>query len=288
MKEVEELRGKYSFGKKSHRSNKTIETEINKVILDGEKDSGAKDTEERKGTNRAAIGIGPDYAKSTFNYENLNEGQRERLDMVFIKNHWHYWKLKRALDIFLSFFAIIGLSPIMLIICLAIVIDDPHGGPIYKQIRIGRHGDEFLMYKFRSMVVGADKVQEKLDAQNEKDGPVFKMKNDPRITRIGKVLRKTSLDELPQFFNILKGDMTIVGPRPPLPREVAQYNEYQQLRLMVTPGLTCKWQAQPNRDNVSFEEWMDMDMDYIGERTLVGDLKLIMKTIRSMAHGDGS
>jgi lipopolysaccharide/colanic/teichoic acid biosynthesis glycosyltransferase len=128
------------------------------------------------------------------------------------------------------------------------------------------------------MRANADKMLEQLKAQNEMDGPVFKIKNDPRITRVGKFLRKVSLDELMQFFNVLKGDMTLVGPRPPLPREVAYYTDYQKLRLLVTPGITCTWQIHKNRNDVPFEEWVEMDIEYIQTRTYLNDIKIMLKT----------
>lgn len=187
----------------------------------------------------------------------------------------------------LSSCAIIVLSPLLLIISLLIVIDDPHGGPIYKQTRIGRHGKEFIMYKFRSMVHDADKMQAELAAQNQMDGPVFKIKDDPRITRVGKLLRKTSLDELPQLFNIIKGDMTIVGPRPPLPKEVEEYDEMHKMRLMVTPRLTCDWQVQPAKNDIPFEDWVDLDLDYIGKRSVWKDIKLIARTVLMMFRRNG-
>ena len=166
----------------------------------------------------------------------------------------------------------------MIIIAIVIVIDDPSAGPFYKQIRVGRHGEEFYMYKFRTMRANADKMIEELVKQNEMDGPVFKMKEDPRITRVGKFLRKVSLDELMQFFNVLKGDMTLVGPRPPLPREVQYYTDYQKLRLLVTPGLTCTWQISKNRNDIPFEQWVEMDIEYIQTRTYRNDLKIMLKT----------
>jgi len=166
----------------------------------------------------------------------------------------------------------------MIVIALVIVIDDPSAGPFYKQIRVGRHGKEFYMYKFRTMRAGADKMLEELKARNEMDGPVFKIKDDPRITRIGKYLRKLSLDELMQFFNVLKGEMTLVGPRPPLPGEVEHYTDYQRLRLLVTPGITCTWQISKNRNDIPFEQWVEMDIEYIQTRTFPNDLKIMLET----------
>lgn len=189
-----------------------------------------------------------------------------------------YWICKRIQDIILSSIALIILSPLLLIISLAIYIDDPHGSPIFTQIRVGRDGKLFKFYKFRSMCVNAESMLDRLLEKNEMDGPAFKIKDDPRITRVGKFIRKTSIDELPQLWNILKGDMSIVGPRPPLPREVEQYDAYQRQRLFVTPGLTCYWQIQPSRNELSFDEWIDLDVKYIQERSFLVDWKIIFKT----------
>ena len=175
----------------------------------------------------------------------------------------------------------------MLIVALVIYIDDPHGSPIFKQIRAGRDGKPFTLYKFRSMYVDAEQRLGELIDENEMDGPAFKIKNDPRITRVGKFIRRTSIDELPQLLNILKGDMSIVGPRPALPREVEQYDEYQMQRLYVSPGLTCYWQIQPQRNNVSFDEWMALDIKYIRERSFLTDWKIIFKTIGAVMRREG-
>lgn len=198
-----------------------------------------------------------------------------------------YWIGRRAQDIFFSALALIVLSPILLILLLVVWLDDPHGGPIFSQERVGRNGKPFRFYKFRSMRVGAEDMLDTLLQENEMDGPVFKIKNDPRITRVGKVLRKTGLDELPQLWNILKGDMSIVGPRPPLPREVEQYSDYEKQRLYITPGLTCYWQVQPHRNEISFEEWVELDLKYIRERSFLTDWKLIFRTIGSVLRGSG-
>lgn len=190
-----------------------------------------------------------------------------------------YWMGRRAQDIFFSLLALIVLAIPMLIVGLVIWIDSPGASPIFAQDRVGRDGRIFRFYKFRSMIPDAEsKLNEVLD-QNEMDGPVFKMKNDPRITRVGRFIRRTSLDELPQLINILKGDMSIVGPRPALPREVAQYTDYEKQRLYVTPGLTCYWQIQPNRNELSFDEWMELDLKYIQDRSFWLDWKLIFQTL---------
>ena len=203
---------------------------------------------------------------------------REKLEAIIEKSYVTFWKQKRLFDIFFATLILLFFIPLMFIIAIIIVIDDPSAGPFYKQIRVGRHGKEFYMYKFRTMRANSDKMIDELVKQNEMDGPVFKMKEDPRITRVGKYLRKLSLDELMQFFNVLKGDMTLVGPRPPLPREVQYYTDYQRLRLLVTPGLTCTWQISKNRNDIPFEQWVEMDIEYIQTRTYLNDLKIMLKT----------
>ena len=197
----------------------------------------------------------------------------------------HQWKF--VVDILASFFIILIWSPILLLIAAAIKLTSK--GPIvFKQKRVGLRGREFSIYKFRTMVQDAEKLREKLEAQNEMDGPVFKIKNDPRITRIGRLLRKTGLDEVPQFFNVLKGDMSLVGPRPPLPSEVEQYERWQLRRLSMRPGITCIWQIAPNRNTISFDEWMRLDLQYIDTWSLKIDFMLLIRTIQTVARGSGS
>lgn len=210
--------------------------------------------------------------------DKVDERTREKLEAIIEKSYTSYWKKKRLFDVFFTTLILLFSLPLMIIIAIIIVIDDPSAGPFYKQIRVGRHGKEFYMYKFRTMRPNSDKIIDNLVKQNEMDGPVFKMKEDPRITRVGKFLRKVSLDELMQFFNVLKGDMTLVGPRPPLPREVQFYTDYQRLRLLVTPGITCTWQIHKNRNDVPFEEWVEMDIEYIQTRTYLNDLIIMLKT----------
>ena len=190
-----------------------------------------------------------------------------------------YWMGRRAQDVFFSLLALIVLAVPMAIVALVIWIDSPGASPIFSQDRVGRDGKIFKFYKFRSMIPNAEARLKDVLAQNEMDGPVFKMKNDPRITRVGRFIRRTSIDELPQLINILKGDMSIVGPRPALPREVAQYTDYERQRLYVTPGLTCYWQIQPNRNELTFDEWMELDLKYIQDRNFWLDWKLIFQTI---------
>ena len=193
---------------------------------------------------------------------------------------------KRFFDIFLCVFALIVLSPVLLVIAILIKCED--GGPVFfKQTRLTKGCKEFGMYKFRSMCVDAEAKLEALMDQNEMEGPAFKIENDPRITKIGKFIRKTSIDELPQLLNIIKGDMSIIGPRPPLPREVAEYTEYEKQRLIITPGLTCYWQAQPHRNDLTFDEWMALDMKYIRERSFLTDWKIIFMTVGAVIGMNG-
>lgn len=203
-------------------------------------------------------------------------------------NKLGYRILKRSFDFLASLFALIVLSPLLLVVALIIFIDDPHGSPFFAQVRVGKDGKEFKMYKFRSMVCNAEELLNELQAKNEKDGPVFKIKDDPRITRIGHFIRKTSIDELPQLFNIIKGDMSVVGPRPALPSEVAAYNKFQRRRLQVKPGLTCYWQASDNRDDISFDDWMKLDIKYIHERSFWVDVKIILRTVKVVLTGQGN
>ncbi|MCD7837326.1 MAG: sugar transferase [Clostridiales bacterium] len=204
-----------------------------------------------------------------------------------IRSHRYYEQIKRFFDIVCSLTALVVLAVPMLLLCVIVFLDDPHGSPIFSQTRIGKDGKPFRFYKFRSMYTDSEARLEELLAQNEMDGPVFKMKNDPRITRVGRFIRRCSIDELPQLFNILRGDMSIVGPRPALPREVEQYTERQQARLCVLPGLTCLWQVQDDRNSLSFEEWMELDLQYIRERSLWLDLRLILRTARAVVRMSG-
>lgn len=203
----------------------------------------------------------------------------------------NYWIVRRTQDILLSVLALLVLWPVMLVVALAVWIDSPGASPIFSQDRVGRDGKVFRFYKFRSMVPNAEEKLKELLDQNEMEGPAFKIKDDPRITRVGRFIRKTSLDELPQLWNILRGDMSIVGPRPPLPREVAEYGEYENQRLLVTPGLTCYWQIQPRRNELTFDEWVALDVKYIEDscergRFLV-DWKIIFGTFGAVLGMNG-
>ncbi len=198
-----------------------------------------------------------------------------------------YWAMRRLQDVVLSILALAVLTPFMLLIMAIILVDDPKGSPIFRQERVGKDGKHFMMFKFRTMVVGAE---EQLPALMRKHGcasPSFKLENDPRITRVGGFLRKTSIDELPQLINIIKGEMSIVGPRPVVQREVDQYDAYQRQRLLITPGLTCFWQIQPHRNCVPFDQWVEMDLRYIRERSFLTDWRIIFGTIRAVLNMEG-
>lgn len=200
--------------------------------------------------------------------------------------HTYFWlKVKDAFDLLFSVVVFIFMIPVMIIIAILIKLTD--GGPIlFKQERIGLNGRRFICYKFRSMVVNAEELIEHLEDLNESDGPTFKIENDPRITKIGRILRKTSLDELPQFYNVIRGDMSVVGPRPPLLKEVHQYEREQLRRLSMKPGITCIWQTK-GRNQVTFKEWMRMDLEYIDNWSWWMDLKIMVNTVGVILKANG-
>jgi exopolysaccharide biosynthesis polyprenyl glycosylphosphotransferase len=192
---------------------------------------------------------------------------------------------KRAFDLLSSAFALIALAPLFIFVALAIKLTSK--GPVFfKQNRVGKHGHDFGMYKFRSMVTNAEEIRKNLEYLNEQSGPVFKIKNDPRITPVGRFIRKYSIDELPQLFNILVGDMSVVGPRPALPSEVDRYDNWHLNRLSVPPGLTCVWQVS-GRNSVPFEKWMEMDAHYVKNWSFSYDMLLIVKTLPVVFFGRG-
>ena len=211
----------------------------------------------------------------------------ERTEQIVQASRRKYWKRKRVFDFAASLLLLALSAPLLLLLAVLICLDDPRGGPIFRQTRLGLGGRRFTMYKFRTMAVDAEQRRAELAALNEMDGPVFKIREDPRVTRIGKFLRRSSLDELPQLFNVLRGDMSIIGPRPPLPCEAAEYTDYQSLRLIVKPGLTGLWQVRTDRNAVSFAEWVEDDMEYILNASLWGDVKLMLKTPFVMLRGEG-
>lgn len=209
--------------------------------------------------------------------------EEQEIIQIERKENILYEVSKRALDVIASFLGLVILSPILLIVAILIKLESK-GPAIFAQSRIGLNGKEFKMYKFRSMVQNAEELKEKLAKQNEMSGPMFKMKNDPRVTKVGKFIRKTSIDELPQLLNILKGDMTLVGPRPSLPREVEKFESWMLKRLEVKPGLTCYWQVS-GRNNIDFYEWMKLDLKYVNDMSFWLDIKLIFKTV-AVLFGD--
>ncbi|MBE6533843.1 MAG: sugar transferase [Ruminococcaceae bacterium] len=207
--------------------------------------------------------------------------------MCTVKKKPVYAFFKRLIDIVFSILGILILLVPFLIISLIIIIDSPGASPIFVQKRIGKGGKEFKFYKFRTMIPRAEEKLPEILAQNEMDGPVFKIKDDPRITRFGRIIRKTSIDEFPQLWNVLKGDMSFVGPRPPLSREVEQYTEEQRIRIAIKPGITCYWQVQPKRNSLSFEEWLALDIKYIEERSFLTDIKIFFKTFGAVFGLEG-
>lgn len=215
----------------------------------------------------------------------------DNMDIHFIQRSKKYKKsfayefTKRAIDIFASLAALICLSPIMIVIIILIKIDS-RGPVIFSQNRVGKNGKIFKMYKFRSMVINAEDLLKELKSKNEMSGPMFKIKHDPRVTKIGRFIRKTSLDELPQLINVLKGDMSLVGPRPNLPKEVREFDKWMLDKLVIKPGLTCFWQVM-GRNSIGFVQWMNLDIEYVEKRSLKLDIILIFKTIRVL-FGDNT
>ncbi|UQD53500.1 sugar transferase [Bacillus methanolicus] len=218
-------------------------------------------------------------AKSSSAASNFQFGHSHQ--RVIVNDSKGYLIMKRLLDICGAIIGLVCLSWLFLVVAILIKLEDPKGPIIFKQVRVGKDGKEFYMYKFRSMVTNAEEFLGSLLHLNETTGAMFKMKDDPRVTKIGRFIRKTSIDELPQLWNVLKGEMSLVGPRPPLPREVAQYTEYDKQRLFVTPGCTGLWQVS-GRSNVGFEEMVELDLIYIRERSFLYDIGIIFKTIKIM------
>lgn len=214
------------------------------------------------------------------------ENKKVLIDEQAQNQRYVYRFFKRALDIVASVIGLIVLSPVFLIVSLAIKVEDR--GPIfYSQVRLGKGQRPFKMYKFRSMIVDADKKLEKLLKQNEVEGAMFKMKDDPRITKTGKFIRKHSLDELPQLWNVLLGDMSLVGPRPPLEREVVEYSEYDKQRLIAKPGCTGLWQIS-GRNEVGFDEMVSLDLRYIQDSNIIFDVIILLKTVIIFIRPNGA
>lgn len=208
------------------------------------------------------------------------------LTFINVPHNTYALGVKKIVDIFGSMLGIIILAPVMLVMAILIKMSSP-GPVIYKQPRVGLRGRQFELLKFRTMVSNADELRKELEELNEADGPAFKIADDPRVTKIGKFLRKTGLDELPQLFNILRGEMSLIGPRPPLPEETTQYERWQLRRLSVKPGLSCFWQIKPDRNNIKFEKWMELDLAYIDNWSLRLDFVILLKTVKTIFHKTG-
>lgn len=205
---------------------------------------------------------------------------------LFRGDFLYFWG-KRSGDVILAAAALLALWPFLLLLALAIVVDSPGAGPIFAQPRVGFRGKTFTMYKFRTMVPDAEAQLETLLPQNEMDGPAFKIRHDPRITRLGRFLRRSGIDELPQLWNVLRGDMSLVGPRPSLPREVARYDGYHRRRLSVKPGITCYWQITPKRNSLTFDQWLELDLRYIREQSLRTDWQILQATVGAVLGMEG-
>lgn len=213
------------------------------------------------------------------------EEQIERVDLKALTPGYIF--TKRCFDFIASLTGIAFLSGLFVIIALLIKLDDPHGKVFYSQTRLGKDGQKFEMWKFRSMISGADKMVDQLIQKNDVEGAMFKIKDGPRVTRVGRFIRKYSLDELPQLYNVLRGDMSLVGPRPPLPREVATYTNYDRQRLLVIPGVTGLWQVS-GRNELSFSEMVTLDISYINHACISQDLKILLKTVLVVIHPSGA
>ena len=238
-------------------------------------------------------GMGFEYGAGRVNAASARRmaGLREQIGgapLEGIERRWAYRFAKRAFDVVFSAAVLVCFCWLYAIIAILVKADDPKGPVIFSQDRVGRDGRTFKMHKFRSMCVDAEERLGELQCLNEKTGPVFKIKDDPRVTRVGHWLRKLSLDELPQFWDVLKGDISIVGPRPALPKEVEKYTGYQRQRLLVKPGITCYWQTRRDRDSITFDEWVDLDLLYVRKCGVWTDIKLIIQTVGVVLTAQGS
>lgn len=226
-------------------------------------------------------------AQTVANAQSVPSVREIWLDQNQIEAQKGYLFVKRIFDVSASSLALLLLSPLFLVIAILIKIEDAKGPVFYSQIRIGHNGEKFRMYKFRSMCVDADQRLKDLLAKNEVEGAMFKMKDDPRITKVGRWIRKTSVDELPQLWNVLHGDMALVGPRPPLPRETDNYTKYDKQRLYVQPGCTGLWQVS-GRNDVGFHDMVELDIQYIKTRNIWVDIKIMFKTVLIIIHPNGA
>jgi exopolysaccharide biosynthesis polyprenyl glycosylphosphotransferase len=229
------------------------------------------------------------YKDSHINLSNAVKteiGNEIFLTFTNIPHNSYAMTVKKIIDIFVSLLMIVALFPVFIIISVSIKLTS-WGPIIYKQPRVGLRGRQFDLYKFRTMVFNAEILRKELEAENEADGPAFKIQDDPRVTKTGKFLRKTGLDELPQLFNIIKGEMSLIGPRPPLSVETLQYKRWQLRRLSVKPGLSCFWQIKPERNKIKFEKWMELDLAYIDNWSLRLDFVIFLKTIKTVFQRTG-
>jgi len=227
------------------------------------------------------------FVDERFGYGTVEEFARDAHEGERLLSGSFYRRfIKRPLDMFASLFGLVLLSPLFLVLAIMVKLDS-HGPVFFRQMRVGKDGREFEFYKFRSMVQDAEAMKNKLMHLNELEGPVFKISDDPRITPMGRFLRRTSLDELPQLFNVLRGDMSLVGPRPPLPAEVANYESWQRQKLAVLPGITCLWQIS-GRNHIGFTEWMRLDIEYIRRQSLGVDVKILARTLPAVLLRKGA
>ena len=250
-------------------------------------------TKSRKSTELTTLQGTKDAVATTINPERITgvgyqDDDKVRASMDRLAHRYGYRFVKRLFDIVFSLLVFALFWWLYVIVAIAIKIDDPAGPVFFVQERMGKNGVPFKMFKFRSMYADAEERLAELKDLNEKDGPVFKIKDDPRITRVGHFIRKTSIDELPQFFNVLLGNMSIVGPRPALRRETDLYTPHQRERLLVKPGITCFWQTRRNRDDISFDEWVGLDLLYIKKCSVLTDLKLIVQTVGVVLTAQGN
>ncbi len=258
------------------------------VITAPERESGARNTERAHESSVTAEQrvAGENKGRSSQVHNVTDRFSSTYVHPEFICKSIPYCFAKRAFDLLFAFVILFFTWPIMAIAALMVKLTS-RGPVIFRQVRVGRGGRYFTCYKFRSMCADAEDQKRTLMHLNEVDGPVFKIKRDPRITRVGAFLRKFSIDELPQLFNVIKGDMSVVGPRPPIPTEVETYNARERGRLAVQPGLTCLWQIS-GRSNVSFERWIELDLMYIDNMSFFNDLGIVVKTIPAVITGAGA
>jgi exopolysaccharide biosynthesis polyprenyl glycosylphosphotransferase len=227
------------------------------------------------------------FVDERFGYGTVEEyGRKTRASERPLSGRFYRLYVKRPLDFAASLVGLLLLSPVFIVLAILVKLDS-RGPVFFKQVRVGKDGREFEFYKFRSMVVDAEQMKNKLMHLNELEGPVFKISDDPRITPIGRFLRRTSLDELPQLFNVLRGDMSLVGPRPPLPAEVANYENWQRQKLSVLPGITCLWQIS-GRNHIGFTEWMRLDIEYIRRQSFGVDVKILARTLPAVLLRKGA